>query len=109
MDETDFESLALQVRQWARERGILPQGAPLAQLAKTLEELGELAGAIVRQRQEDIEDAIGDVLVTLIIQAEMQGLDPVECLSVAYARIAGRTGTLTAQGVFVKAGDDKVQ
>lgn len=103
MDESSFESLAFEVRAWAHARGILPHGAPLAQMAKTCEEVGELAGAIAKHRREDIEDAIGDVLVTLILQAELQGLDPVECLAVAYARIAERKGTTNAHGVFVKA------
>jgi NTP pyrophosphatase (non-canonical NTP hydrolase) len=68
-----------------------------------MEELAELAGAIVRQRPEDIEDALGDVLVTLILQAELQRLDLVECLAVAYGRISQRMGKTNIHGVFVKA------
>jgi len=105
MDESTFESLDFEVREWAAARGILPHGAPLGQMAKTCEEVGELAGAIARNRRDDIEDAIGDVLVTLIIQCALQGLDPVECLAVAYARIAERQGTSNAHGIFVKAED----
>jgi len=46
-------------------------------------------------------DAIGDITVTLIIQAEMQGLDFQDCLQAAYDVISKRTGKMI-DGQFVK-------
>ena len=47
-------------------------------------------------------DGIGDVLVTLIIVAELERLGVDECLAAAYNEIKDRRGRLTAEGVFVK-------
>lgn len=46
---------------------------------------------------------IGDILVTIIIQAEMQGVSLTECLESAYNVIAKRTGVMV-NGQFVKNG-----
>jgi NTP pyrophosphatase (non-canonical NTP hydrolase) len=46
-------------------------------------------------------DALGDILVTIIIQAEMQGLKLEECLESAYNVISKRTGKMI-NGTFVK-------
>jgi NTP pyrophosphatase (non-canonical NTP hydrolase) len=60
--------------------------------------------AIVDNNRLDIEDAIGDIMVTMIIQAEMQGVTIEECLNSAYDIISKRTGKMI-NGQFVK--DDK--
>jgi NTP pyrophosphatase (non-canonical NTP hydrolase) len=49
----------------------------------------------------EIEDALGDILVTIIIQAEMQGLKLVDCLESAYNIISQRTGKMV-DGQFLK-------
>jgi len=99
-----FETVAENVVQWAKDRQIIPNSTPAAQLLKTVSELGELADATAKHDHEEIIDGIGDVLVTLVIFAELQGLSIVECLACAYQTIRDRRGTLTAEGVFVKEG-----
>ena len=47
---------------------------------------------------------MGDIFVTLIILCEQIGIDPVECLSMAYEKISKRTGK-TINGTFVKSED----
>ena len=49
-------------------------------------------------------DGIGDTFVTLIILSQQLGLDPKECLEMAYNVIKGRSGK-TVNGVFVKKED----
>ena len=47
-------------------------------------------------------DGYGDVLVTMIIGAEIAGFDLVDCLQVAYDEIKDRKGHLNEDGIFVK-------
>ena len=69
---------------------------------KTLEEVTELLSALHRKDWGEARDAYGDVLVTLIIGAELAGLDLVDCLALAYDTIKDRRGYLREDGVFVK-------
>ena len=97
-----FDELIENVRVWADDKGILkPENAP-KQMMKVMEELGETAGAIAKnKRTDEIIDGIGDTFVTVIILAYQLGLNPTECLQAAYDEIKGRTGK-TVNGVFVK-------
>ena len=56
---------------------------------------------LFRSDMVNIIDGLGDVAVTLIILAELQGLDLTECLEVAYGVIKERKGSMRG-GVFVK-------
>jgi len=86
---------------WAKEKGILEKATPMAQCLKTIEEVYELQTAIATNDREEIIDALGDILVTIIIQAEMQGLSLESCLQSAYNVISMRTGKMV-NGQFVK-------
>ena len=102
---------------WAREKGILNKATPYAQAKKTFEEVEELIEACEAQSkdkiefvnskgklvntQEELKDALGDILVTIIIGAEMQGLKLEDCLQSAYNVISKRTGVMK-DGQFVK-------
>ena len=99
---SDFENLERAVVAWAADRGILEHSTPAAQLMKTMSELGELADATVKGDTAGVVDGIGDVLVTLILYAELQNLDIVECLQSAYGEIKDRKGRMVEGGVFVK-------
>ena len=97
-----FEHLQQCVLTWANERGLLAYGIPCAQFLKTAEELGELATAMARHDPEKISDALGDVLMTLIILAHLLNHELVTCLAGAYDEIKDRRGHLR-DGVFIKA------
>ena len=97
-----WNSLSLDIIRWAEARRIIPNSTPEAQLLKTVEELGELVAAVVRKQPAKIEDAFGDVLVTLVIAADLCGVDLLECLKNAYDEIKDRKGTMSPNGVFVK-------
>lgn len=78
------------------------------QYAKINEEVGELAHEITRGEcntevvpsQESI-DAIGDILVTVIIFADIVGIDVTGALGLAYDTISKREGR-TIDGSFIK-------
>lgn len=85
---------------WGREKKL---DDPKAQLNKVIEEVGEIAHEITRNRYDspEVSDAIGDTLVTIIILADILDMDPVDCLCQAYMSIRARKG-VTENGTFVK-------
>jgi NTP pyrophosphatase (non-canonical NTP hydrolase) len=87
---------------WARERNLFENPCAKTQALKTVSEMGEFADNIAKGR--DCRDDIGDILVTLIIQCEIQGTTLEECLDIAYDEIKNRKGK-TVNGVFIKEGD----
>jgi NTP pyrophosphatase (non-canonical NTP hydrolase) len=97
----DYNQLEALVIEWAENKGILQKATPARQADKTLEEVEELRAAIADDNREEIADALGDILVTIIIQAKMQNMSLVECLEGAYNVIAKRTGKMV-DGQFVK-------
>lgn len=97
-----FNELSEKVLNWAAERGIIQNGSAIAQLTKTEEEVAELREALENEDKDAMVDAYGDVLVTLIIGAEIAGLDLVDCLEAAYEEIKDRKGHLNEDGIFVK-------
>lgn len=112
-----YKELEQKVIEWAKEKGILEKATPIAQCDKTFEEVEELSEALEAQKMDlfeftnskgkvvntkfEIQDALGDILVTIIIQAEMQGLKLEDCLQSAYDVISKRTGKML-NGQFVK-------
>ena len=99
-----FESLQDAIIQWGYVRNIIsPKNMP-KQFMKVTEELGELAEGINKDNQGQIEDSLGDILVTLIILSRDLNVDLLDCLRGAYNVIKDRKGK-TINGVFVKEED----
>lgn len=96
-----YKAMERNVEKWAMDKGILEKATPFAQAMKTVEEVSELVVAIYENKADDIKDAIGDILVTIIIQAKMQGMSVEDCLESAYNVIKSRTGKMV-NGQFVK-------
>ncbi len=96
-----YNELEALVLSWAEQKGILENGTPIAQASKTMEESTELMVAIATGNDVEIVDALGDILVTIIIQAEMQDLSLTDCLESAYNVISKRSGKMI-DGVFKK-------
>ena len=94
------DDLITAVMAWGEEKCI---DNAYRQLNKVTEELGEWAHEICRDKfnTPEAKDACGDVLVTVIILADICGIDPIECLKVAYHEISGRNGH-TSKGMFIK-------
>lgn len=96
-----MESLIIAVEDWAEDKGIFESSTPLKQQVKTQEEVNELLNALYERDLPEIKDAIGDITVTLVIQAHMNGLAFSECLQSAYDVISKRKGSMV-NGLFVK-------
>ena len=93
------DELINNVLQWGVDKGL---NDPKAQLNKVIEEVGEIAHEITRNKKgEELKDAIGDSLMTIIILAGICGYNPMECLAKAYDEIKDRGGK-TENGTFVK-------
>lgn len=106
----NYEELSKLVIEWGETKGIFNSSSPLRQLDKTQEELDETREALVKltisnshepQAIDEVEDGIGDMLVTIILLAEMVGLNTERCLDSAYNVIKSRTGKMV-NGQFVK-------
>lgn len=92
--------------QWGIDRNLIgPTGEAtrIGQQSKTEEEVAELAEAIAKNDIDEARDAIGDVYVTLCMQAQMWGLTMDECIDQAWSQIKDRKGRMMG-GVFVKEG-----
>tara|TARA_R110000822_G_scaffold33947_3_gene96422 strand:- start:2325 stop:2672 length:348 start_codon:yes stop_codon:yes gene_type:complete len=113
----EFKELNERVLNWANDKGILEKATPLSQHSKTQEEVNELYESLLAKRNnlhnfidskgnfkntlEEVKDAIGDILVTILIQCKLQHLNPLECLESALEVIEKRTGKMV-DGVFKK-------
>jgi NTP pyrophosphatase (non-canonical NTP hydrolase) len=120
-----YEELELNVIKWAEDKQIFSKSTALKQLSKTQEELDETLSALKSLHEIDLDregnreliqsdhdqreiealfeakDGIGDMIVTIIILAEMLGFSSVECLETAYNVIKNRKGEMI-NGLFVK-------
>ena len=96
-----IDSITNNIIEWGNQKGILPDPEPLAQLDKTKEEVAELETAIYKRDDVEAKDAIGDIYVTLVMQAEAWGFTMNECIESAYNEIKDRTGKMV-DGQFVK-------
>ena len=101
-----YEELQKKVIQWAKDRNILENSTAIKQIHKTREELYETLRALRdledgKESMLDVADGIGDMLVTIILLANIVGLDSVDCLEDAYEEIKNRKGKMV-DGFFVK-------
>jgi len=126
-ESMNYEQLSALVIKWGEDKGIFAKSTPLRQLDKTQEELNETKEALEKlasltnqeilddvllsddfgniSLEEDAlaeaKDGIGDMLVTIILLANMVNMDSVDCLEAAYSVIKKRTGKMV-DGQFVK-------
>lgn len=96
----DADILIGKIIAWGRDKKL---NDARAQLNKVIEEVGEIAHEITRNKygSPELVDAIGDSLVTIIILSDILGRHPIKCLDSAYQEIKGRSG-ITQNGTFVK-------
>lgn len=97
-----FAEYEMKVVQWGEARGIVQNATAMSQAIKTLEETTELLDAINKKNLAETKDAIGDIVVTLIMVCAVLDVDLTQCLAGAYNEIKDRKGHLTKEGVFVK-------
>ena len=58
------------ILQWSKDKDLLKSENAPKQRLKLLEEVGETAGAILKNNTDEIKDGIGDIFVVLVILAE---------------------------------------
>lgn len=105
--ETIFAGLEQQVLDWAAARNFFAKdGATLVgQQLKSVEELGELAAAVARNKVAEVKDAIGDLLVLAIVQHKLAGRSPVSQYASAVAGTARLEYESIAQAIIDLQGD----
>ena len=125
-EKVDFEDLQNLTLAWADDKDLLHEENADKQFMKFVEEVFEFKDSFTTVKLasqlweqlisqgininfeneffKDMKLEMGDIFVTLIILCEQLGLDPVECLSMAYEKISKRTGK-TINGTFVKESD----
>lgn len=121
-----FEDLKDKVLSWAKDKDLLYSQNADKQFMKFIEEVFEFktefnVWGLYKKFKHDkkieqdfsikehdvwmsMKDEMGDIFVTLIILCEQIGIDPVECLEMAYEKIKDRSGK-TINGTFVKEED----
>lgn len=100
LDNLDMNTLVTRVWEWFEIKGLKD---PVMQMVKVQEEVGELAHEISRGHRQspEVEDALGDILVTIIGMCHHLHYHPAHALGVAYNEIKNRTGKVV-EGSFVK-------
>ena len=87
-----MNELIKNVKDWAEEKNLLKKENSQAQMLKVIEEIGETAGALLKNKNKEIIDGLGDSFVTLIILCYQLGLEPTDCLQAAWDEIKNRKG-----------------
>lgn len=87
---------------WHHDRNLIEGSTDKDQLAKLIQEMGELSDDICKGR--DVSDDVGDMIVVLLNIVERNGLTLEKCMARAWDDIKDRKGRMV-DGVFVKEED----
>lgn len=100
-----FDGLIERIDTWLT-RHDMKSSSPYGWLLKLVEEVGELSGVFVKEKNRAEEEGeLADVLICLLIYAQCRGINP---LAVAHEKMSineSRTGRTNRHGVFVKTKD----
>ena len=91
------------VRQWGAKRGLGEDAEFQAQYQRCLQEIVEIHEAFIAGDMDEVSDAIGDSIVTLINVAKTVNMNAEDCLDGAFGVIELRKG-LTKNDSFVRYG-----
>lgn len=110
----EFKELQEKVLEWADSHDLLHEENSGKQFLKFVEEALEFKTEmdnVLSYTDPYVDEAVkrmqlemGDIFVTLIILCKQIGIDPQECLELAYKKIKDRKGE-TRNGCFIKAED----
>lgn len=105
-DPDMLASLLINIQQWGIARNITADGGATAhsQLTKLQEELDELNQALDESDNEEVLDAVGDMIVVLVQILRLTGNTLDDALYRAWVDIKDRKGKMI-DGVFVKESD----
>jgi NTP pyrophosphatase (non-canonical NTP hydrolase) len=100
----DLSELALLVERWAHDRNLIEGTTPDKQFIKLVEEIGEVAETLAKDKPHNFKLEMGDMLVVMTILAAQKGTNLNECLALAWNKIKDRKGRMV-EGYFVKEDD----
>lgn len=119
-EKMTFKELQEKVLEWADSHDLLHEENAEKQFMKFIEEVFEFKtefdffklfynqefkdNQICLDLERKLKLEMGDIIVTLVVLCEDLGIDPMECLEMAYDKIKDRKGK-TMDGVFIKAED----
>lgn len=92
------------IRNWAEARNLINGSDSFRQMTKLVEEMGELAHGIAKNRPDEVMDGIGDMVVVLTIMAAQNDMTIEQCIAMAWDEIKDRRGRIV-DGVFIKEAD----
>jgi NTP pyrophosphatase (non-canonical NTP hydrolase) len=92
------------IEQWAEDRNLIKGATRDAQMVKLIEEVGEVASAIAKGKEDEVMKEIGDAMVVLTILAAQSDIKIEDCLDAVWNKIKDRKGKLI-NGKFVKEED----
>jgi NTP pyrophosphatase (non-canonical NTP hydrolase) len=96
-EKIDFENFISEQKKWQNHN--FPNAISDDCFFGVVEEVGELSHALLKQRQkirtgenhnEQIEDAVGDIVIYLTGFCNLHGIDIVKCLSGAWSEVSAR-------------------
>lgn len=93
----------MKIIDWIRDRN-LDTADPKGQMLKLVEETGELAEGLAKNRPDQVKDSIGDIYVVLTALSMQLGYSIEDCIEEAYEEIKDRKGRMV-NGIFVKESD----
>lgn len=94
----------IEILRWAEERGITADNSGIGQIAKLSEEMGELAGAVIRSDLPSVSDAMGDIYICLTILSAQMGVSLEDSINLAFREISNRDGEVK-NGIYIKSSD----
>lgn len=105
-----LDELAERIIHWAAERNLIDGSTVARQYVKLVEEFGEFAAGMARNKLDVQADALGDQMVILLIMAEQSGTDILSYMN-RFMGISGSThdevasviGNYLASGVAIGA------
>ena len=102
VDDDSYDELFEKIFRWGIDKGIIENGKPISQAIKSLEEVTEMFDAINTNDSDALQDAVGDVVVTLLMVCGTSNIGFKDSIVKAYNEIKDRKGYLREDGTFIK-------
>lgn len=100
----NLDDLEFNITEWAHARNLIDGTDSSKQFVKLIEEAGEVAECIAKERHESLKAEIGDMLVVLNNIAVQNKTTLNECLLLAWLKIKDRKGMMV-DGYYIKEED----
>lgn len=92
-----------EIIEWIKKQNLHTM-EPSRQLLKIVEEVGELSASMIRNNEDGIKDAIGDIYIALMTLTQQMNYNMDDCIKGSYNEIIDRKLKLV-DGYYVKTED----